>query len=242
MPAFLAPLIGGLVSSIPSIFQTFEGIRQRDEAQKGLANLKRPEYQTPEEAQRALGMSQRRAADPFMPGQGAYMDRLEQQAANAFQQSTEAGNPFALISNIQGQAAQQLRDVNTQAMQQRMQNEQQYQNALMQMSTFRDREWQLNKFAPYKDQYNELRDMFGAGSKNLYGGISGLSSIGTSLAGNLLGNIGGPKTSYDPEGMQRAYETFYGLNSKQTGGGTTTNQYGFNTDFNPTFTYQDRLG
>jgi DNA-binding CsgD family transcriptional regulator len=169
----------------------FQGLRQQKEAKRGLEGLERPEYQTPEEISRLLNISQNRYADKFMPGQGGYMDRIEQQAANAFTQSSEAGNPFALIANIQGQAGQQLEQVNTQAMNMQLQNEKEYQKALQIMAGQKDQEWQLNKFAPYSDKYNEYRDMFGAAKKNIYGGLDSLSGIATGMIGSMMGSFGG---------------------------------------------------
>jgi hypothetical protein len=183
-------ILGGLTSAVPAAYQLFTGMKQQAQAGIGLSRLKRPEYKTPEEALRAMNISQNRYADKFMPGQGAYMDRVEQQAANAFAQSSEAGNPFALIANIQGQAANQLRDINTQAVNQQMANEKAYQQSLGQIADYRDQEWQINKFAPYRDKYNEFRDMYGAARQNIYGGLDSLAGIGTSLIGGLMGGMG----------------------------------------------------
>ena len=183
-------ILGGLTSAVPAAYQLFTGMKQQAQAGIGLSRLKRPEYNTPEEALRSMNVAQNRYADKFMPGQGAYTDRVEQQAANAFAQSSEAGNPFALISNIQGQSANQLRDINTQAVNQQMANEKAYQQSLGQIADYRDQEWQINKFAPYRDKYNEFRDMYGAARQNIYGGLDSLAGIGTNLIGGLMGGMG----------------------------------------------------
>jgi hypothetical protein len=182
-------ILGGLTSAVPAAYQLFTGMKQQAQAGIGLSRLKRPEYKTPEEALRSMNVAQNRYADKFMPGQGAYMDRVEQQAANAFAQSSEAGNPFALIANIQGQSANQLRDINTQALNQQMANEKAYMQSLGQIADYRDQEWQINKFAPYRDKYNEFRDMYGAARQNIYGGLDSLAGIGTSLIGGLMGGM-----------------------------------------------------
>lgn len=183
-------ILGGLTSAVPAAYQLFTGLKQQAKAGIGLSRLKRPEYNTPEEALRSMNIAQNRYADKFMPGQGSYMDRVEQQAANAFAQSSEAGNPFALIANIQGQAANQLRDINTQSVNQQMANEKAYQQALGQIADYRDQEWQINKFAPYRDKYNEFRDMYGAARQNIYGGLDSLAGIGTGLLGSMMGGLG----------------------------------------------------
>lgn len=218
-------ILGGLTSAIPGVYQLFQGMKQTREAKQGLEGLTRPKYETPEEVGRMLNISQNRYADKFMPGQAGYMDKIEQQAANAFGQSSEAGNPFAAITNIQAQAGSQLQDVNTQQLQMNMQNEAAYKEALMGMSTFKDREWQINEFAPYKDKYTEFRDMYGAGAKNTFGALDSLSSIGTSMLGSLLGPMGGMSFggkkatgsgTLDPVALKAAQARYYGTDVDQT--------------------------
>lgn len=209
--------IGGLMSMVPSAFKLIEGIRQRSEAKQGLEGLTRPEYQTPEEVQRMLNISQMRYADKFMPGMGTYMDRIEQQAANAFAQGSEAGNPFALISNIQANAGNQLANLGIQQSNFQLQNEQAYQQALMQMAGYKDQEWQMNEYAPYKEKYTEYRDMFGAGTQNIYGGLDSLSAIGTGLlgafgnGGGMGANAGGMGKSLDADAIKSAMMNYQGF-------------------------------
>jgi len=192
-------LMGGLFSAIPEIYKLTQGIKQRKEGTKGLEGLTRPEYVMPEEAKRALGISQMRYADKFMPGEGAYTDRIEQQAANAYGQSSEAGNPFALISNLHAQSGNQLQDMQTKAAQFQLQNENAYKQQLMSTADYRDQEWQMNEFAPYKEKYTEYRDMIGAGTQNIYGGMDSLAAIGTGLLGSFGQGFGmGGKKSAGP--------------------------------------------
>ena len=212
MPLPIA-LLTGLVSAVPAAYKTFQGMRQISQAKRGLRNLERPEYEIPKEVLESTNIARMRYADKFMPGQGMLMDRIEQQAANAYAQSTEAGNPFALISNIQAQSANQLANVQTQAMQQQMANEQQYRQALQQLAGYREKEFQLNEFAPYSQKYSEFRDIYGAGQKNLYGGLDSLAGIGTSMLGSMfmgLEGLGqsGNRQKIDDELIKAALEEY----------------------------------
>ena len=189
---FPVGLLGGLISAIPSTYKLVQGLNQQQQATQGLAGLERPEYEIPEEQLRSLSLAQMRYGDSFMPGQGVYTDRIEQQAANAFSQSSEAGNPFAAITNIQAQSSSQLQDMQIRAMQMQMQNEQVYRQALSQMSGFKEKEFQFNEFAPYQDKYREYRDMLGAGKKNTYGALDSMAGMATGLLGTMGGSaLGG---------------------------------------------------
>lgn len=183
-------VLGGLLGAIPEVFKLGQGLKQVKQGNKGLDGLTRPEYSMPEEAARALGIAQGRYADKFMPGEGVYTDRIEQQGANAYAQGAEAGNPFALIGNIHAQSSNQLQDLQTKSAQFQLQNENAYKQQLMTTADYRDQEWQMNEFAPYKDKYTEFRDMIGAGNKNIYGGLDSLSAIGQGILGSFGQSFG----------------------------------------------------
>lgn len=218
-------LMGGIMSAVPATYKLISGIRQAQQGKAGLRRLDRPEYEIPAEQKEALNIARQRYADKFMPGQGMFMDRIEQQAANAFTMASEAGNPFAAITNIQSQASNQMQDLQTRAMQQQLMNEQAYQQQLATMAGFQEKEWQLNEFAPYKDKYTEFRDMIGAGNKNIYGGLDSLAGIGTSILSSTLGMGGGDaKQSLDQDAINQALQSFQNLQKYGNAGGDISSQ------------------
>ena len=178
-------LIAAAAQAIPAIIKTVKGSQQISEAKQGLQSLVRPEYKMPEEVARALTMRSIAYADPNMPGQGIMTDRTEQTAANAFQQSIEAGNPFAAISAIQANTQAGLQNIETQAQNYQQQDAERLIQMLQTVAGYRDTEYQMNKFAPYAEKSQEYRDMFGAGQKNQYGGLDQLfgaaGNFGTAL-------------------------------------------------------------
>jgi len=205
-------VIGALASAIPSIYRTIQGTKQMNEGRQGLAGLERPIYEMPEEVQRQLAISGAAYGDPSMPGQSMMVDRNNQTTANALAASREAGNPFASIAAIQANQQAGLQTIGYQAMQYQDQQRMQYMQQLQQVAGYRDTEWQMNKFAPYSDKYNEYRDMIGAGNKNVYSGIEGMSSV----AMNVLGGIGGGSFNrggkINNNAVKKASEKFKGNN------------------------------
>jgi hypothetical protein len=192
----IGAIIAGLASAIPALYKTFSGINQVSKANTGLANLTRPTYNMPEEIARALRMTQQAYADPYMPGQGVMTDRAEQQAANAYAQSKESGNPFAAISQIQANANDQLQNIGVASANYQSQDFNRLLGMLQTVAGYRDTEFQMNKFAPYAEKSQEFRDMLGAGHKNIYGGLDQISGA--------VGNIGNAlmQQSYLNKSMQ----------------------------------------
>ena len=177
-----------MFEAIASILQTGYGIYQSVDASNKLANLQRPEYETPGEINQIKSLARTAYGDPSFAGQQAAQDRLDQQAATAYQQSSVAGNPFAAIAGIQAgqQAGQQ--NLNTFAAQQQQQDLMSYQRALQTAAPYTETEFQLNELAPYLDQFQESRDQFGAGTKNIYGGTRSLGSVADALTTSSMSN------------------------------------------------------
>lgn len=182
----MLPWIMMLAQAVPAIVKTIGGTKQMAEGEIGLAGLNRPEYKMPEEVARALTMSQVAYGDPYMPGQGVMTDRAEQQAANAYSQSIEAGNPFAAIANIQGNSQNALQNIGVASANYQAQDMNRLMQMLQTVAGYRDTEFQMNKFAPYAEKSQEYRDMIGAGNKNFYGGLDQIAGAVGNLGSAML--------------------------------------------------------
>jgi hypothetical protein len=168
--------------AIGSIVKMGVGVGQMFGGQAGLAGLERPKYETPREIQEMLALSRMEYADPTMPGENTARDRIAQSSATAYQQASGAGNPFAAIAAIQ--ANQQSGDLNltAQSGQYNRQDLEAYKQALQTTAQFKDQEFQMNEFAPFAEKSQEFRDMIGAGTKNIVGGISEVGSMADALS------------------------------------------------------------
>lgn len=181
-------MIPALVAAIPSLIQAGAGIAQMISGRKQLKNNVRPEYATPDEAKRNLALTRQQYADPRFPGQQLAINQNQMAAANAAQAAIEGGAGVSGLSGIAAAQAAGGQNIAAQA----AQYHQAALGTLMSqqdtMAQYRDTEWQMNKFSPYSQRYNEGREKIGAGLENLYGGAQSLASIGLgALNTNTLG-------------------------------------------------------
>lgn len=179
-----------IMSAVQGLFQVGTGISQQIQAGKlksELGNLSdnRPKYQTPEEVLSSLSLIKQGFADPRMAGQGRLEDLTGLNQANTIQAGVQSGNPFAVLAASQGQADLTAQDIQTRAMQQQENERLNLAQALNTVAQFKDQEWQMNEFAPWRDKYqftlNEYRDKLGAGAKNTFEGLGSLGSSGMSF-------------------------------------------------------------
>lgn len=179
---------------IPGLFQAGTGLFQAIKGRKGLKNLERPQYEIPAEAEAELAMAASNYLSGQMPGEGRAADRLDVAAANAGAMAADSGNALGMSSAIQANESAGINDLSDHVAQYSMEMGQRYQQALGMMAGYRDRQWQINKFAPYAEKANEYREMIGAGQTNIMNGLGSLSSIGVSAlsAGRSGSNAADP--------------------------------------------------
>lgn len=153
IPAFLPAAIGGA--------QLIGGLAAR------FAGGKRPKREIPEAAGEALGVARLQAASPYAPGYGQAREGIEVAAANALAAAQASGNPAAAIQGIMGQQQAANRDLTAQSLQYQAGAQERLQTALRMMAEEEDRQFQINKFAPYADRIRLAEDLIGAGATNL---------------------------------------------------------------------------
>lgn len=194
-------MIGGLLKMGFGMGQFFQG-------QAGLSSLQRPEYETPREIQEMLALARMEYADPSMPGEMTERDRIAQQAATAFQQSSGAGNPFAATAAIQAGTQAANLNLTTQSAQYNRQDLEAYKRALETTSQFKDMEFQINEFAPYSEKAQEYRDMIGAGTKNMFGGFDQFGGMADAMLYSNMGSSGdsGSQAGPDYDALNAAYQ------------------------------------
>jgi hypothetical protein len=172
--------IGFGLSAIGSIFKGVLGNNQRKEAKEGLANLERPEYEIPNEVYQYLGQTQ---ADTRrnMPGYETARQGIDQSQANASGLAVQSGNPLLGIGGIQGQTNKANRNLAVENASYIDNKKDARNRALLLAANYKEREQQMNEFAPYRDKYNEFREQLGAGQQNINSGLGDMSSALISL-------------------------------------------------------------
>jgi hypothetical protein len=167
-----------VLAAIPSLFQAGVGLSQMIQGQHTLKNLVRPEYNIPGEAQSSLTLAKQAYSDPYSTGEIRAQQNIGLSTANAYANARDGGQVSNYAPAIQARQSQGYNQLQTQVEADRERRMGNLQSNLDIMAKYQDQKWQLNKFAPYSDKYNQAREQIGGGEQNLFGGLNGLSSIG----------------------------------------------------------------
>lgn len=203
------------MQGIQGISQLISGGKARRESERN-----RPVYEIPEATKQALALARANYADPFMPGEGRMLDRNSMAAANAARAAIEGGGGLSSIAGIQAAEARGAENIGIASANQQQQDLANFQGQLGNMANYADQEWQMNKYAPWADKYNEAKERIGAGQQNLFGALNSAANIGLGQAmmggkSNVNGTPGMSTPMFNP--MTAAHETQHAVN--------TTNQF-----------------
>lgn len=176
--------VGGLIGMGSSILGSLFGAGQRRRARKMLSSLKDPGYKIPGEYETNLAQSEQ------MAKQGLPSEQYNLAQTN-IQRGTQAGlrqlgrmaNPFAGISGLarnQSDALASLDAANAAARRQNILGAMGVRSQLAQQKLAQQQYSQQR----YMDKVNEANALLGAGTQNLFGGLSGLGNMGMMLSGN----------------------------------------------------------
>lgn len=169
--------IAAIAAAIPALFSMAEGANQKSTARSKLGQLEanRPQYEIPQAAKNALALVQSQIGD--MPGTAVEQQRIDMTAANMVQAAMQTGNPLGALGAIQ--ANQTAAGLNLATSNARFRTEASYRaaDAMNQYAQYKDMEFQMNEYAPWKDQYQLYENMYGAGSKNVHSGLDSFSQI-----------------------------------------------------------------
>ena len=174
-----------LVNAGLSVAQGVQGFAQQKKANEELKKLSRPDYAIPEEAKRALGISQTIASDRNMGLEQAEAEidaNIGNQIANVNRQGGSLADRLTSIAMMTSDANAQKRAARYQAEQQNIVNLQNYQQALGQMAQ-EQRAVQADQLNKYNQQVASLQGMAGAGQQNMAQGLTGLAGSVNQFAG-----------------------------------------------------------
>lgn len=168
---------------IGAIYQAGVGIGQQMDAKAMEAANVRPEYKTPEPLKQATAISKAAFADPRFAGQAQLEAQVGQNLSQGLEAAQSRGNGMAQVASIVAAGNQANQNIAAEGARQQRQDQADYQNMLKIMAASKDQEWQLNKFAPYSDKYNEAREMKGAGQQNLFAAMDSIAAVTSRFQG-----------------------------------------------------------
>lgn len=165
------------VAMIPSAFQAISGLFQAGKGNRALRNLKRPKYEIPNEVRSQVGIS-KRLANSNMAGYGLAQQNIGLSQANMIEATRQgAGGGLGNVATIQAGSNQAYQQLGAQNSQYNVQMQENLKSSLGMLAQYKDKQWQLNKFAPYKDAYNRAQGQIQGGNQNINTGLSGASSL-----------------------------------------------------------------
>lgn len=174
-------MASGLLSGITGFFQ-------RRKAKRALANLKRPEYQIPEEVLRSQKLAEQAAAEGLPSQQyNQAQQNIQRQQNRAISMAADRRSGLMALPGIQQSSNDALLNLDVKDAQARMANQQKLYGILGQTAQYRDKAFDINKMQPYERDYNYYQSLLGAGNQNLLAGAD--KFIGG--AGMLLSGAGG---------------------------------------------------
>lgn len=127
----------------------------------------RPKYDIPQSSRQALARAKVLADDPSSPSESRNLDLIGISTANAVRAAQEGGNALEVIPTIQAEQNRATQQVFAQSAEQNRVDEQDLIRNLAMMAEKEDLAYQMNEFAPYAEQQQETRDIFGAMAENL---------------------------------------------------------------------------
>lgn len=135
---------------------------------KTLDSSNRPESRIPASVNRALGEASLLMRDPFAPGYDTFSSQAQLAAANAIENSRQQGTLNENLGAILGQQLKANQDLSILSEQDQRRDIDTYMQQLGIFGEWENTIFQQNELGQYEDQYNEGREMLGAGLTNLY--------------------------------------------------------------------------
>ena len=198
----IGSIIGGGIGILSGLASTIVGGIKSKRAKKDIEDLQsnRPKYEIPDEYLTNLSQAERMALQGLPEEQKrAYIQQQERNQANMLRAVSQGGNASRNIASIQQQNQDSYTNLLAMDSQQRMNNMQNLMNQRTSLAQEKEKQWNINKYQPYVQNYNQLSsDVAGAQSLTQ----SGLNSLmgGVSVAGMGVNELLNPKVqSYNEE-------------------------------------------
>lgn len=166
---------------LPGVFQGAVGIAQALTGLSRQATQVRPEYKMPREIMANRTLAAQSYADPLSYAAALAMNNAALSQSNSLNAAITGGGGLGSTAAITAAAGQQYNQIAAQIEAQKFADRQALSAANQTVADYRDQEWQMNKFAPYVQRYQESRDLTGAGLQNMFGGIGNLSLLATAM-------------------------------------------------------------
>lgn len=169
---------------IPSLFQLGTGLAQNIRGRRELNALEQPQYRRPGEVDANVTLAAQAYGDPMTAAQSQAANAIGQSSANAIAAAQQSGGGAALAPLIASQESNARLGLAAQMDNTKQQQMGTLASMLATRGDYKDKEWQMNEFAPYKDKFTLAQQQIGGGQQNIFDALGGLSSVGAMFLSN----------------------------------------------------------
>ena len=180
---FGAHLLGGIPIVGSGIAKNYVGHKQRE---RGLAMEQelgdRPEYQIPQEIQANLTDAQLMAAEGLPAEQKQlYMENMARVTAGGLRGLSDRKAGISGVEALAQNERDSARSLAAMDAEARMSNRRFLQDVRSDMAGYRDKEFQINEYDPYREDMDYARALQGSGLQNLMTGTEEYNQAGNEL-------------------------------------------------------------
>jgi hypothetical protein len=177
--------ISAAIQAGAGIVQGVSGLIQQAKAKKMARSNKRPTYRRPKEIDTNQAVAESRASQGLSDGARQVMDQSNDRALTASLEAiTKNGGSVNNIGSIYGANISGRQRMVLVDEEMRARNVQGLINQNNEMAAYKDKEWQVNVFAPYADKAQAAATLAKQGSENLWKGIN---TVGSAAANYMTG-------------------------------------------------------
>jgi hypothetical protein len=171
------------IALAPAVIKGVTGASQYLKGRKAAKNLKRPEYEIPQEVQQNVNTAQQLAYQGLPASvKKAYNQSIGRSGQAALAQLDSRQGGLAGLGNIvqaQSDAALNLAGADAQA---KLAGTQQMMSAKNVLAQYRDKKFDVNQLQPYYEDSDAAAALKGAGMQNVMGAVDSAASAGVGLS------------------------------------------------------------
>lgn len=183
-------LAAAAISAAPSIFGAIRSVGQRRQAKRIRANAVDPGYEMNSGVMQNKDIMENRYNNYTLPGYSSQMNNIGANAATAFNSGMQGASSGGDVLDLATKIAYGTGQQQNQLMLQNAQGKERALGGFMDANVAAGEQRQnanAYKRQQYQGQLDEAAALYGASDQNMNNAITGLSSIGTSLAMDSIG-------------------------------------------------------
>jgi hypothetical protein len=176
-------LLSGLIQGGGGILQIGQGLIQEAQAKKIARNNPRPTYRRPGEVDTNTDIAESRAGQGMSDSARSAMEQLgDRDLTSSIEAITKNGGNVNNIGDIYGHSISGRQRMSILDDEMRSRNIQNLVTANNEMAGYKDKEWEVNVFAPYADKAQAAAALRKQGNDNIWKGVNTVGSA----AGNYF--------------------------------------------------------